>query len=167
MRYLRHFVRDRRGQTLIEFALLAPFVFIFLFTIVDFGIALDKRITLQHAVREGSRAAAVAADPDVGLHAALDQAQGIITEDDEAITVCYIDEPDEDGNRDGVPRAFDSAKVSVDYTYHYTIPFGSLLVGIGVFDEDQVRIGIDMNPSGTSALENDPAAGVTFEECVP
>ena len=160
MRHLRHFIRDRRGQTLIEFALLAPFIFIFLFTIVDFGNALDKRITLQHAVREGARAAGVHADPDVGVDIAMRQAQGIIT-DPADVTVCYIDE-----NGDGLARSFDLVKVSVDYTYHYTVPFGSLLTALGVFDEDQVTLGIDMNPDATGPLENDPQ-GATFVECPP
>ena len=47
------------GQTLIEFALIMPIVFLFLFVLVDFGIAMDRRLVLQHAVREGARYAAV------------------------------------------------------------------------------------------------------------
>jgi len=54
-----------RGQTLVEFALIAPIMFIFLFGIIDFGMVLNRRIAIEHAVREGSRYAAVhlASDP--------------------------------------------------------------------------------------------------------
>lgn len=51
--------RSQRGQNLVEFALLAPLMFVFLFGIVDFGMALNQRITIQHAVREGARYGAV------------------------------------------------------------------------------------------------------------
>ena len=34
MRHLRQLVHERRGQTLIEFAFMAPIIFVFLFTIV-------------------------------------------------------------------------------------------------------------------------------------
>ena len=48
-----------RGQTLVEFALIFPIIVILLFGIIDFGLMLNHRITLQHAVREGARYAAV------------------------------------------------------------------------------------------------------------
>ncbi len=143
-----------RGQTLIEFALLAPFIFVFLFAIVDFGTALDRRITVQHAVREGARAAGVEADPDPGIDVTVDQAQGLV--DAAAVSVCYIDE---DGN--GSANAMDAVRVSLTFDYYYTVPFGSLLDAIGVVHD----VKITMTPSATSALENDPGAGVSFSEC--
>lgn len=149
------FYRTERGQTLIEFAFIAPLIFIFLFTIVDFGIALDRRITLQHAMREGARAAGVQVDPAAGQQTAADQAQELITPAD--VDVCYIDE---DGN--GQANFKDRVKVSTSFTYHFTIPFGKLLGAIGI----PVGGGIEMTPDATSALENDPV-GVTFTECPP
>lgn len=47
--------KDRKGQTLIEFALVAPLFFILLFAIVDLGWMFYVNLTMQHAVREGTR----------------------------------------------------------------------------------------------------------------
>ena len=59
MRWIKGCNGSSRGQTLIEFALLAPILFILLFGIIDFGMYLNQRISVQHAVREGGRYAAV------------------------------------------------------------------------------------------------------------
>jgi len=72
--------------------------------------------------------------------------------------VCYVDK-----NVSGHADALESVKLSLDYDYYYTVPFGSLLDAFGVPHE----VKIPMNPSATSALENDPASGVTFTECPP
>ena len=50
---------SERGQNLLEFALLAPFVLLFIGAIVVFGFALNTRSSLQQAVREGARQASV------------------------------------------------------------------------------------------------------------
>ena len=153
MATLRPRRQSQRGQTLIEFALIAPIIFIFLFAIVDFGIALDRRITLQHAVREGARTAAVQVDRDAALEATLDQAQGLPA----VFDVCF---EDEDGNNQANFK--DRVRVSASFTYHFTVPFHKLFEAIGIPVDD----GIDMTPDATSALENDPV-GVTFTECPP
>ena len=48
-------LKDTRGQALIEFALLAPLFFILVFGIVDLGWMFYVNLTMQHAVREGTR----------------------------------------------------------------------------------------------------------------
>lgn len=45
----------RRGNALLEMAIVALPLMGILFSIVDFGIAIFTRTTLQHAVREGTR----------------------------------------------------------------------------------------------------------------
>jgi len=50
--------RGQKGQILIEFALLTPLVVLLLFAILDVGILLLHRGTLDFAVREGSQEAA-------------------------------------------------------------------------------------------------------------
>jgi hypothetical protein len=152
---LARLYHSERGQTLIEFAFIAPLIFIFLFTIVDFGIALDRRITLQHAVREGARTAAVQVDPLVAQQATAAQAQDLIDETD--VEVCF-----EDQNSNGQADALEPVRVSTSFTYHFTIPFGKLLRAIGI----PVGGGIEMTPDATSALENSADPGV-FTECPP
>ncbi len=73
-----------RGQTLVEFALLSPIVFILFLAIIDFGMAMNRRIVLQHAAYEGARMAAVTDISETeGFNAvcerACEQAQGAVT----------------------------------------------------------------------------------------
>jgi hypothetical protein len=128
--------RTERGQALIEFALVTPWILILLFAIIDGGIAMDRRQVLQHAVREGARYAAVHTDEDDIKQKTVAQAQDLIDTDD--VTVCYID-----GGDPG-----DSVRVSASFTYDFAIvgPVLSGLFGGSVGS-------IDMTPSGTARLE--------------
>lgn len=47
--------RGRRGQSLVEFALVAPLFFLLVFAITDFGRLFFTQTTLQHALREAGR----------------------------------------------------------------------------------------------------------------
>ena len=126
----------QRGQTLIEFAFIAPIIFLFLFTIVDFGTAMDRRITIQHAVREGARYAAVNTDC-AGIQAATAaQAQNIIEDTD--VTVSYSTDPAERG---------DAVTVKASFVYQPWI-FNSIASAFGVTGGS-----IDMSPSASSRLE--------------
>jgi Flp pilus assembly protein TadG len=52
--------RRRRGDAVIEFALLAPTLLLLLFGILEVGRVLDTWLIVQNAVREGAREAAEA-----------------------------------------------------------------------------------------------------------
>lgn len=58
--------RGRRGQSLVEFALVAPLFFLLVFAITDFGRLFFTQTTLQHALREAGRYAVT------GQHQLLD-----------------------------------------------------------------------------------------------
>lgn len=53
--------RSRRdgGASLVEFALIVPLLTLFLFGIVQFGLAYDKKQSINSAAREGARTAAI------------------------------------------------------------------------------------------------------------
>ncbi len=53
-------VRDERGQTAVEFALIAPLLVILLLAIIQFGIAFHNYVTITDAARAGARKAIVA-----------------------------------------------------------------------------------------------------------
>ena len=125
-----------RGQTLIEFALLAPVIILFLFMIVDFGIAMDRRIVLQHAVREGARYAAVTTDCAAIQARTEAQAQGIIDVGD--VTVSYESNP---------APAGDNVSVKAHFTYQLAI-LDTISHAFGV-DAGS----IDMTPSASARLE--------------
>ena len=53
-------VRDERGQTAVEFALIAPLLVILLLAIIQFGVAFHNYVTITDAARAGARQAIVA-----------------------------------------------------------------------------------------------------------
>ncbi len=52
-------MRNERGQTLTEFAIVLPILALLLFGVIQFGIAFNNYITLTDAVRAGARKGAV------------------------------------------------------------------------------------------------------------
>lgn len=62
---MRRFARDKRGQSLVEMALILPLLIIILFGIVEFGRVFHSYITITHAAREGARAGVVGQPNDV------------------------------------------------------------------------------------------------------
>lgn len=134
---------DERGQTLIEFAFIAPLIFLFLFAIVDFGIALDRRITLQHAVREGARYGAVNPSAAAIQNVTVAQAQDLIDAGD--VTVCYKDTTF-DANAT-VGDVGDSVRVTATFSYEFPI-LSELWQAFG-----GSPLEIDMSPGATGRLE--------------
>ncbi|HKD93810.1 MAG TPA: TadE/TadG family type IV pilus assembly protein [Gaiellaceae bacterium] len=56
--------REQRGTALVEFALIAPLLFLLIFGVVDFGRALDYYNQVTQLAGQGARAAAVNRNPD-------------------------------------------------------------------------------------------------------
>jgi len=55
-------IKNERGASAVEFALILPILVILIFGIFEFGIAYNNYIAITHAAREGARLAAVAED---------------------------------------------------------------------------------------------------------
>ena len=141
-------LKSTKGQTLIEFAFVLPIILVFFLSLVDFGIAIDKRLALQHAVREGARYAAVHEDvPDIRLKTA-NQALGIVDVND--VSVCY-----EVGLSTG-----DTVRVQADFTWEFPI----MKELLGAFGIDPFSI--DMTPNGTARLER-TVSGIGADPCPP
>jgi Flp pilus assembly protein TadG len=51
--------RHDRGATLVEFAIIAPVLFLLVFGIIEFGWAFGQHLDVRHGAREGSRLVAV------------------------------------------------------------------------------------------------------------
>jgi Flp pilus assembly protein TadG len=52
-------MRERKGQTIVEFALVLPIIFLMIFGLIDLGVMFYVNLTMQQAVREGARASVV------------------------------------------------------------------------------------------------------------
>ena len=133
--------RSTRGQAIIEFALLAPIIFLLIFMIVDFGITMDRRITLQSAVREGARMAAVNDNISEVCNYTVAEAQDII--DQSQITFSYTDL---DGNGRSTD-AGDSVTVTANFLWEFPILNEVFHAMTGN------TLAVEMTPSGTARLE--------------
>jgi Flp pilus assembly protein TadG len=112
--------RDEHGQALVEFALVAPLLFLILFGIVQFGIAFMHSVALTDAVRAGARKAAVsrsAADPTQATKSAVLGAANDL--DPSKVSINVTSTWQSGGN------------VTVDATYPYEINLLGIVVASG------------------------------------
>jgi Flp pilus assembly protein TadG len=58
---MRRFIRKRRedGASLVEFALMAPFLLLLLFGLIEFAWLFSQNLDVRHGAREGARLVAV------------------------------------------------------------------------------------------------------------
>ena len=135
-------LRSERGQTLLEFAAIFPIVLLLLLLLIDFGVAIDHRQVIQHAVREGARHGAVGLSESDVVDSVVANSGGELESDD--ITVCYVDGPD--GQPAG--NAGSAIRVSATSGYDFTLGSGAILSGMGVGP-----LTITMSPSADARLE--------------
>jgi Flp pilus assembly protein TadG len=133
----------RRGQAMVEFALIIPIFMLILSGILDGGFALYSRMTVINAAREGARAAvmvdpktAASTIPTVAWQRAVSSAkQAGLTINQASVTTtclqttsattpppaCTWTAYDSTTNPSGA-QSGDSVSVTVTYTYHASFP---------------------------------------------
>jgi Flp pilus assembly protein TadG len=149
IRALGRRLRGKRGQSLVEFALVLPLLMIMIFGIIDFGMGLRSYISLTNATREGARFAAVGNEP--GSYPAN------CTGNDSTTVVgrvCVALENVQLDNLDDVSVEYpngtmpgNSVVVSAEYTYEYITPLGDIVnfFSAGSFpDQLQLSTSTDM-----------------------
>jgi Flp pilus assembly pilin Flp len=105
-------VADERGAVAVEFALVLPLLLTLVFGIVQFGLALNTKLTLTHAAREGARAAIVGANATAAVK---DAATGLgLQSGDVDVVGCDADEVGE------------QAEVEASTEFELSIPFMEL-----------------------------------------
>lgn len=122
-------LRSRRGQSLVEFALILPVLMIMVFGIIDFGLGLRSYISLTNATREGARFAAI------GNTAGAYPANCNGTSNTTVVgRVCYTIEGLDLADLTSVSVTYpngqmpgNSVVVSADYTYNYITPVGDIV----------------------------------------
>lgn len=113
--------KNEDGQALVEFALLAPILFLILFGIIQFGVAFRHSIALTDAVRTGARKATVSrslGDPVGATKTAVVAAASDL--DSSKLNVTVTAPPWQPG-----------ATVTVTATYPYTINILGIVVASG------------------------------------
>lgn len=77
MRKLRALLKRRRGQAMVEFALVLPIFVLLVFGIMEFGLMFHQYMVVTAASREGARTAAVGGTDAEIRTAALTAAAGV------------------------------------------------------------------------------------------
>jgi Flp pilus assembly protein TadG len=120
----RRRLRGERGAAIVEFALILPFLCLFIILILDFGRAFNYWITTTHLASEGARLAAVDSAPGGDLQDFIRSKAGTgeLRDGDSRwitapIAVCV--------NPGGTGAVGDPVEVTVTTTYHF-LPIGSL-----------------------------------------
>ena len=80
------YLRNNRGQTLVEFALIIPIFLLLVFGMMDFGIVLNQYLVVTAAAREGARSAAIG-NSDSGSIAVVKAAAATIDQGQLMVTV--------------------------------------------------------------------------------
>ena len=121
-------MRNERGQTMAEFAIVLPVLMLVCFAIIQFGILFNNFVALTDAVRAGARTAAVsrtAADPVGATVARVQSATGDLDQSKLGITVTSGWQHGDD--------------VTVSATYPYSISLFGLNVQSGLLKSTTVE----------------------------
>jgi Flp pilus assembly protein TadG len=114
-------IRSQQGQTMVELTLIAPFLFMLLFAIVQGGIAYNNYLQVTDATRVGARKAAVSrtvASPAAVAEAAARASAANLKQSDFDVTVT-------------APSWTSGADVTVEASYPYEINLLGFVVATG------------------------------------
>ncbi len=62
MQLISGYIKNHRGQTLVEFALVIPWLILLVVGVMEFGLILNQYMVVAEAAREGARSAALGGD---------------------------------------------------------------------------------------------------------
>jgi Flp pilus assembly protein TadG len=88
--FRRH--KSERGANLVEFALVAPFLILLLFGIIEFAWVFAQDLTVKHGAREGARLAAVTFGADTAALTTETKSRMNIS-DPASVTISYCVDP--------------------------------------------------------------------------
>jgi Flp pilus assembly protein TadG len=115
-------IRNERGQTMTEFAIVLPLLAVLLFGIIQLGIAFNHYITVTDATRAGARKAAVSRDledPRGAAETAVRSSASTLSQDDLEVSV------------DSSFQSGSDVTVTVSYPYTISLPLIGLVVTDG------------------------------------
>jgi hypothetical protein len=135
----------------VEFALIAPVMVIIFAGIIDFGMSLDHRITVQHAVREGARYAAVQSDCGLIRQRVFERAGGVFENcaNGKCVSVTYSSNP---------AQAGDSVEVSAPFDWEFPL-IGHQFTIAGQHIGGPVGIGVPVSASARLEMAVPSAGG--------
>ena len=112
-------MKSEKGQSLVEFALILPFLILLLFGIVDFARAFHAYLTLDHTGREVARLMSIGSEADVIDQKITSTTIGLDTSNNKL----KIEYPNGKTNL----ASGTEAKVILTYTFSFITPLVSVL----------------------------------------
>jgi Flp pilus assembly protein TadG len=105
-------LKNHKGQSLVEFAIILPLLLLLVIGIIEFGMMLNSYLAINNAAREGARAGIVGSRND--------EIQNLILSTSPALDAqnLKITITPSDGSR----KSGDTLTVAVTYNYYFTIP---------------------------------------------
>ncbi len=135
--------RGERGQALIEFVFMMPFVLLFMLIIIDFGIGLNHRVVVTGAAREGARYGATGASSDEIKDRTMEHSEGLVPNVND-VEVRFFDT-----NGDGELLPGDAVAVRVQYSYNLVTELDSVAAALGA----SIDTSFEMNACTDMRLE--------------
>ncbi len=111
-------LRDTRGQALVELALVTPVVLLMLLGIAEFGRLMNAYLTVQHAAREGARLGALGVEDTEIEQRVREAASGLAGEVSVTVTP-----PEAERDRGDV------VQVEVRYEHEVLVPLIGTIIG--------------------------------------
>lgn len=149
---------DDEGATLVEFAIIAPLLFMLLFGIFEFGFIFGQHLDVRHGARETARLAAVNYNPDELSEAPAAQAASIIAAGCERMQLANDVSMSFEGIADGAPtsdpEAGDSIRVDVSAPARQITGFFSPILGDLELASD-VEIRLEATPTFDTSAQGD------------
>lgn len=126
-------IKNEKGQSLVEFAILLPFILLILLGILEFGIILNSYLTIHNAAREGARLGIVG-----GSNMEIENLIVEISPNLDAENIIVNITPTEGSRKFG-----GTLTVEVEYNYQVTIPIISNIINNLVVLEAQTSMRIE------------------------
>jgi Flp pilus assembly protein TadG len=119
----------RRGQSLVEFALVFPLFILLLAGMIDFGMGLYSYMTINNAAREAARLGVTMCSVSPCRAAVIAKATAAAGGLGPSIQVACGPGANPAGNCSAAAASGDNVKVTVDYDYHMIWPlaFGTTI----------------------------------------
>lgn len=128
-------MKSEKGQSMVEFALTIPIVLFLLFGIVDFGRVFHAYLTIDHAGREGARAAAIGNSSGYVETVILDASNSLYDFSNSNITI------GEEKVTEGTGTSAKYAVITLNYSVDFITPFLNVIFSpIPIKDTTKMRM---------------------------